>query len=335
MIRILSIVGLILLLSCPSYGNDDEKKPIGNRDSTYISLPKYPWSFRLYGVYKPINVLIRTNSDSLPSANYNPRAKIGIGIGTYYRSIGLWTGFRIDAFNRKNKRVQLDLQLNQYGDRFTNDLYFQYYKGLFLENPEAFSRYSPLPSSTNLRSDMSILNYGLSSNYYFNWKRFSMRAAFVQSETQKKSAGSFLIGGSFSNFKFSADSSIIPNSKLFTDQSIRSGNFISLASNIGYSHTFVWKQHFYANLSALAGPGISAWRYVIDDASEDKGIRPSFRVGGRFSVGYNAERYFLGLSSVIDQFTVFFNDNNVSYVYGNMRLFIGYRPDFSSGKARR
>jgi len=323
------------LVSSASYGLEGEKKIIGNRDSNYISIPKYPWNFRLHGVYKPLSLILRTSSDSLPSPNYNPRSKMGIGIGTYYRSIGVWTGIRIDALRKKEQRVQLDLQLNQYGNRFTNDVFFQYYKGLYLENPEGFSRFSPLINSTNFRSDMSVFHYGVSSNYYLNWKKFSMRAAFVQSEFQKKSAGSLIFGGGFSNFNFSADSSIIPNSELFVAQSIRSGNFFTLASNIGYSHIFVWKKHFFANMSILAGPGISSWNYLIDDASGEKGIRPSLRMGGRFSFGYNSERYFGGLSSVIDQYTLYFNDNNMRYTYGNIRLFIGYRPDFSNGKSRR
>jgi len=332
MIKAISILGLLFLYSSYSYGFEGEKKSIEKRDSTYIGVEKHPWNFRLYGVNKVLNMLLRTSSDSLPSANYNPRDKIGIGIGTFYRSVGVWTGLRLDAFDKNKKALSIDLQLNQYGDRFSNDMYFQYYKGLYLENLEGFGRFSPLPTSTQFRKDLRVVNYGLNSNYYFNWKRFSIRSAFVQSEVQKKSAGSMVIGGSIANFNFSADSSIIPNSELFTAQSIRSGNFLSLAGNLGYSHTFIWKKNMYTSISAIVGPGISAWSYLIDDASGDKGIRPSFRVGGRFAVGYNAERYFAGISSVIDQFTIFFNDNNVSYTYGNVRLFVGYRPDFSNGK---
>lgn len=327
-----SILGLVLLVTSQCYGAGGEKKFLGNRDSSFIGIAQYPWNFRLYSVNKGIGVVLRTSSDSLPSANYNPRDKIGIGIGTFYRSIGIWTGLRIDAFDKNKKGLSLDLQLNQYGDRFSNDFYFQYYQGLYLENPEGFSRFSPIPTSTLYRKDLQVLNYGINTNYYFNWKKFSIRAAFIQSEFQKKSAGSMVIGGSFANFNFAADSSIIPNSELFVAQSIRSGNFLSFAGNFGYSHTFVWKKHLYASMSAIAGPGLSSWSYLIDDASGNKGIRPSIRFGGRFSLGYNSERFFTGISAVFDQFTIFFNDNNIQYTYGNVRLFIGYRPDFSSGK---
>jgi len=122
-----SILGLLFLISSYSYGLEGKKKIIGHRDSTYIGIVKYPWNFRLYGVNKVLNVIIRTSSDSLPSAKYNPRDKVGIGIGTFYRSTGIWTGLRLDAFDENKTGVGLDLQLNQYVERVSHDIYFQYY----------------------------------------------------------------------------------------------------------------------------------------------------------------------------------------------------------------
>lgn len=308
----------------------------GDRDTSYIRVTKEPWNFRLYSVNKISEMILHTPNDSLPAASYNPKAKIGVGVGAFYRSFGAWIGLRVDAFDKSKNTVQYDLQLNQYAKRFVNDLYLQYYEGIYLTNAIDFAHLGPIEESRQFRPDLRTFHVGLNSNYYRNWKRFSTRAPFVQSELQLKNAGSTIFGGTVTQYSFDADSSIIPKAtQLQPDQAIRAGQFLTVAANLGYAYTFVWGKYAYVNVNAVAGPGLTRWEYQVDNAAGYAGIRPMLRLGGRLSAGYNVNQFFAGMSAVFDQFTIFYNQNTVSYVMGNMRLFIGYRPKINSGKSRR
>lgn len=310
--------------------------PHDGRDSTFIRTSELPWSFRIYSVNKISEMVLRTPNDSLPAAVYNPRSKIAVGVGIFYRSIGIWTGLRVDVFEKNKKTVAYDLQLNQYAKRFANDLYLQYYEGVYLNNAFEYRFSSPIPPGAEFRSDVRTISVGISSNYYSNWKRFSTRAPFIQSEQQLKNAGSAILGGSFNNFSFNADSSVIPNARyLHPSQAIQSGSFFTAACNVGYAYTFVFSKNGYFNLNGIAGPGLTHWQYLVENASGFKGIRPMLRIGGRVSAGYNWERFFTGMTGVIEQYNIFYNRNNVKYVFGNVRFFVGYRPDFNSGKSNR
>ncbi|MDX5320603.1 MAG: DUF4421 domain-containing protein [Bacteroidota bacterium] len=298
------------------------------RDSSYIGVVERPWSFRLYGVTKVLELNLRSVEDSIPSARYNPREKLGIGVGTFYRSFGLWAGMQLGNKPNERQAFRLDLQLNQFGKKFTNDYYFQFYRGLFLENQDVFQRFIQT-STNNYREDISVVGFGMNSYYYFNWKRFSMRAVYIQSEQQKKAAGSLLAGGSLSNFAFQADSSVLPlNQTDFAGEGIRAGNSLLLAGNIGYTYSWVWNEHAYANVTVISGAGISSWSYSIIDGPDNQVIRPLWRIAGRASIGYNSKRFFYGINAIMDQSTILYGQRNVSYSMGNIRFFVGYRPGF-------
>ncbi|MHB1279112.1 MAG: DUF4421 family protein [Bacteroidia bacterium] len=332
----MTLVFLATISQLTARGIDFPKGPISGRDSTCIRTCDLPWSFRLYTVNKISEMVLRTPNDSLPAATYNPRSKIAIGVGVFYRSVGIWTGLRVDVFDKNKKTIAYDLQLNQYAKRFANDLYLQYYEGVYLNNAYDYRFTTPVPREAEFRGDIKTLSLGISSNYYVNWEHFSTRAPFIQSELQLKNAGSAILGGSLNNFSFNADSSVFPNAKaLQPSQAIRSGSFSTVAGNIGYAYTFVLNKYGYINLNAIAGPGLTRWEYLIEDASGFKGVRPMLRVGGRISAGYNWDRFFTGMSAVIDQFNIFYNRNTVNYVFGNVRLFVGYRPDFNRGRSNR
>lgn len=332
----LTLLLICILSQLNAKGIDDPKIVSSGRDSSCISSCKLPWSFRLYSVNKISEMILRTPNDSLPAATYNPRSKVAIGVGVFYRSFGVWTGLRVDVFDKNKKTIAYDLQLNQYAKRFTNDLHLQYYEGVYLDNAYDYRFTNPIPPEAEFRGDVSTFSMGINSNYYVNWEHFSTRAPFIQSELQLKNAGSIILGGSLNNFSFNADSSVFPNAKtLQPSQAVRSGSFFTMAVNVGYAYTFVWSKYGYININAIAGPGITRWEYLVEDASGYQGVRPMLRAGGRISAGYNWDRVFTGVSAVIEQLNIFYDSNTVNYVFGNVRVFVGYRPDFNRDRSNR
>ncbi|MBI1222059.1 MAG: DUF4421 domain-containing protein [Bacteroidetes bacterium] len=316
---------LFLLVGSRAQAFDLLARKPDNRDTSFIAIHRLPINFRLYGVTKFMELNLRGQEDSIPSARYNPHEKIGIGIGSYYRSIGFFLGLHTFGKSKNKDQYRLDLQLNQFGKKFSNDFYLQRYQGLYLENTDVFKRYlNSLPGS--YRNDVITNCYGANTNYYFNWKKFSIRAAFIQSEHQKKDAGSWSIGGGYSGVSFRADSSLIPlDEKSAITIGVKAGKASLIGLNGGYSYIWVWKKYAYASISLSGGTGIAYWRYTNENNTHFQGIHPLLRMAARASVGYNANKYFFGLNAIFDQFTILDNSNTPSYSLGNIRAFIGYR----------
>lgn len=324
----LILLSLVCLFSLTAKAGGDDK--LAKRDSLYITIPDRPWSFRAYTVNKVLQWELKTKTDSVPSVRYNPNNKPGFGVGVFHRSFGAWIGLRLDALNGKDEQVQLDLQLNQYGEQFYTDLYLQLYKGFRLDNTYAHVRPGdPLPSEDIRRADLSFYSAGLNLNYLLNWKKFSMRAAFIQSEMQKKSAGSFFLGMGLNAFGFNGDSSVVPNATTYHPvDAVRSGTYFSTTLNLGYSHTFVWWKNWYANATLGVGVGLMSWNYKIEQKDNESGFRPMFRTLGRLSGGYNSRRWFAGFSLILDTSNLNYRGNHIDYQLGNSRVFVGFRPNF-------
>ncbi len=303
------------------------KERRNRRDSSYISIPERHWSPRIYGVQKFFDLTFKTPTDSVPNVRYSPYKGIGAGIGIFYRSLGVWVGTRVAG--EKSDGLQFDLQLNSFGQKFIGDFYLQYHNGFELLNAREHDVVSQNLRAGDYRGDMRSLNYGMTLNYMLNWKKFSARAAFIQTEKQKKSAGSILVGGSLGNLRFVADSSIIPFSEnRYPEEGLRAGLYRSFAANIGYSHSFVFGNFWFTNITLGTGLGGVYWKYERDMLPGDQGISPMLRWQVRASLGFNSRVWISGLTAVLDEFNLFYSHNELRYRLGNVRLFVGYRPHF-------
>ncbi|MCC8174401.1 MAG: DUF4421 domain-containing protein [Odoribacter sp.] len=156
-----------------------------------------------------------------------------------------------------------------------NRLYGHNYKGYFTNNKDKNTQ-------NRTRYDMRIAKFGLIGQYFFNNNRFSPRAAFNQSERQKKSAGSLIVGGGFYITRISADSIEIIN------ESTRKTNF-HIAPSVGYAYSFIFKRNFHitASLSLAADLEIKNPKGKVD-------LNPI--IMPRLSGGYNVDKWGLNLS---------------------------------------
>lgn len=232
---------------------------------------------------------------------YRPNSTNNLGVGVNYKFLGLNLGFNFPFVNNDNARYgktkYLDLQSHVYLRKLVIDFYGQYYKGYYLAN----RRINPTP--VDLRPDMYNKDIGLNVQYIFNSKRFSYRAAYLQNEYQKKSAGSFMIGGEFFAWQMRGDSVLVPQNLgvngFFDDETFNKTSSLSIAANAGYAHTFVIEKHFFITLSLTGSAGVNQTTFRYPDTR-----RPQRAIGWqlnntiRFSVGYNSSRYFAGIHYV-------------------------------------
>lgn len=303
--QILLLSGALCGLVAPVLGQKMPKWFETINDSSYIEDHSKDITFRLYGSrkYTYYDIVDTKNKRQI---EYRPNSNFNVGFGFNYKFIGLNFGFNLPFINDNDdkfgKTKYLDLQSHLYLRKLVIDFYGQYYKGYYMDNPrKVLSNYDPA-KGLPLRPDLYNLDLGLSVQYIFNDSRFSYRAAYLQNEYQKKSAGSFILGGEIFGVKIKADSSLVPtniaDASFLRDQHYYRTAIISAAVNAGYAYTFVYKQHFFLTLSLTGGLGVNHTKlYMVDGyISRDGGWQLNNTV--RASIGYNSSLYFAGIHYV-------------------------------------
>jgi hypothetical protein len=151
---------------------------------------------------------------------------------------------------------------------------------------------------------MRAYTAGLDVTYLFNSEKFSLRAAFIQNEWQKKSAGSFLVGASILYQTTIGDSSIVPQNLVYQNfyngfHFKRSSNF-SFGPIAGYAYTFVYRKHYFITgaLNGTGSIGVTSLRLTEEDTKVKSGTVLGIRIEILLSAGYNSERWYFGLSYV-------------------------------------
>ena len=235
---------------------------------------------------------------------YMPNSTLNMGVGATYNwatlNLAYGFGFLNPDRGQGNSRY-LDLQTHAYPKKWVIDLFGQFYKGYHLL-PEGTA--VEAGQTFHVRPDLVITKIGASGQYVFNHRRFSFRAAFLQNEWQKKSAGTFLLGFELYGGRAMGDSVLVPLS-LISHQSrnFRTLRFFDFGPNAGYAYTLVIKRHFFLTASASTNLGLGYTRLEGDGYRNIRwGITPNFFLRG--FAGYNSKRWSV----------------NANYVYNNVRL---------------
>jgi len=297
-----------------------------NYDTTFIqTFPDY-LTGRVYLSQKSTNLEF---FDDVFDENlfYEPNTTLNLGVGATVKSFTLNLAYGFDFLNPdegKGRTRYLDLQSYTYTRNSVIDFYGQFYNGLYLENTVEL-----LPEWEDafyVRSDMRLRLFGLSFQHLFNGEKFSYAAPFVHNERQKKSAGSFLLGGEIALVYADGDSTLISSlidDSLFTPlRGIAEVSFFDIGPKGGYSHSFIFAKHMFLTLSLSLRLGIGPTRYKYDDGTvqEEWLVNPSATF--RFGFGYNSPEWYLGLTAVQSTFqnAVSESQNGMIFGVGNVRL---------------
>ncbi len=279
---------------------------------------------------------------------YRPHGDMTVGLDLSYKFLGL--GYSVStgstAANDKTfgQTRYTDYSIGLSGHMYTLDLYYEDFQGFYLYNYKTFPQTSKADTSRIFpqRSDMRTLSVGGAFNYIQNYKKFSYKAAFGNSEEQLKSAGSFLFGTYVSNFDLSADSGLVFGKfkhSLSGYSNIDHSRTFNAGFCIGYIYTLVLKHHWYATLAL--NPGLSYLYYdshafgPTDTTKLSKDstwqVKTSanlgFRLQSRFALGYNSPKWYMGINLAGDAFfqNVSITRSSLDYKVGSIRFYFGYR----------
>jgi hypothetical protein len=182
----------------------------------------------------------------------NPKLNLGAGITIKNFSINLFNGFGF--LNPKNdpkgKTTGFDFQVHVYPRKWSIDLLYLSPKGYHLSEK---GMAGAGPDEYYYRGDLKTTLLGIAAYRVPNKERFSYRAALLQTEWQKKSAGSFLYGGEIHHGVIKGDSALVPTllSHEYPQAGIKKINILSFGPGAGYAYTLVIQQHFFITGSMI------------------------------------------------------------------------------------
>jgi hypothetical protein len=326
------ILTAFLLLPLLLLGNKDSTKTKKETDTLYIE--DYYNALTLWGNTFSKNNNISVVDAATPSRlTYVPNlsACIGPGIGYKWAAIDLsFINFRPMDVSLYGKPKKFDIQGHFHLKKLMIDGNFQYYKGFYLNDyPKAAGVLKP-DSTPFVRPDITQLGFGGAIMYAFSWDKYSLPASFSQSQRQKKSKGTWVIGAQLSFFTLGADSNLIPTlvrPEMDSSAYLSGVGSLTFGINGGYMYTFVYKD-WYVTGSLVPGFGKQIYIYALlnDTAARYDNSKAAGKFYARLSMGYNGKRFYSGLS-IIGETSDFRNstESYISHNFSTVRFFVGYR----------
>lgn len=263
-------------------------------DSTYIDYDEEVMVTRFYFSRKFTDFKIPEKE-----VRYRPNSGLNTGIGFTYQRLTLNIAYPLLFINPNREKdfpSFFDLQGHFYPVNWMVDFFGQFYSGYKIPDWKG-------SGTSYLRPDIGLLKVGAHVNYVFFGDRISINAAMHQSEIQKKSAFSPLVGFEIYRARVSGDSLIIPQ-ELTPDFNYSRADFLHLGPNLGFLGTVVFGKGFFATgaFSGNVGAG-SSW---LEGGNGRKESDWSILLGYHFRgyIGYNGPKFGF----------------NINYVYKNLNL---------------
>lgn len=302
-LRFISI--LILSLLCIKTNAQSKLDSIfvkGKSDSLYYDELKSMVTVRLFSATKFSDFTLNDDNIDL-ELNYKSNQTQSIGVGASYKGLSLNLGYGF-SFNNQDDSLyghtkRIDFLTQIYTRKFAINIYSSVYRGFYLDNSKTVINNWP-KEKYYTRPDITGSTFGASASYYLNHERFSNRATFVQTEWQKKSAGSFILGFSAIYNQMKADSSFVPENiiddEFFGNYHYIKSNYLTFGSYFGYAYTLVvMKRLFFTaglNVGFLVGNNTT-----FDDQNESKSVsKLNFTILPNLGLGYNSKRFYAGFS---------------------------------------
>lgn len=336
------LVSLKWTLTCASVTSDtlQESKWLPN----YIGVFKDRLSLSLILCTRGTSVNIHNLSDQKQQAKYAPNNIINLGFGINYKWLALELAFRVPFLDRQDKTRgntrAFYVEARMIRRKYWFHAFLQSNRGYYLSNVTEFDpHWFDHQKDYFFRRDISSSVAFLSGNYIFNDAKFSYKAVSNQFEWQKKSAGSFLLGGTIANYNCHADTSLLPlnarrNYSAASD--ITSINVLLSGTNVGYLHTFVIKKKLFIHLGLIQTFGLRHFQYSKAGlGTQEAKTGLGHIIDARFALGYNSDRTFGGIYYNLVNFNESVgNQNLMDLNFQYIKLFFGKRLHYSLFKKR-
>ncbi len=323
------IIFLALGLTALSQSKFEKIKNISKQqDSTYIWHYPQKFSLKTYLSFRSFSLKISDLDGFGNPIIYKPNTPMRLGFVGSYKGIRLGLSFRLPSFYpERGETKSFGFFINSQTNIFSwgVDFYFLRNKGYYLANPELNIPNWDNSQAEPFRSDIHTINAGIATHMVFS-RKFSLKAATVQSEKQLKSAGGIALDLALKYSGLWNDSTLIPFSQQsFYDKitDYRKGGFVTLAISPGYAYTYV-HHDFYSTTLAYLGVGLQVQSYQ-NQAKRNWALQLQPKVKFMQIIGYNADDYFANLSFTYETNLVKINDTRLNSSFINVSIGFGIR----------
>ena len=313
---------------------EDKLKEVGKQinaiDTNYISPNLYNLAFMLEHSIWYEHYQLGTNQNDHPQKlNFSPN--LGTKMGIYFGWRWIFLGYTFDIEDlfggNKNKPKKKEMSLNLYSSKFGVDLYYRKTGSDFkLRSQEGFYQDNQFKNIQFDGLQSSIM--GLNAYWIFNHKKFSYPAAYSQSTNQRKSAGSFMAGFSYSQHKISFNHEKLPErlqAYLNPDLKFNRIKYSDYSIGFGYGYNWVFAKNCVSNLSLLPGIGFKKSKIDDHDFKDEHWIKDiNFDLITRAAVVYNNSKYFAGASLVMHTYDYRKPNLSVTNSFGTLRIYAGF-----------
>ena len=313
---------------------EDKIKEVGKQinaiDTNYISPNLYNLAFMLeHSTWYEHYQLGTNQNNQIQKLNFSPN--LGTKMGIYFGWRWIFLGYTFDVEDlfgdNKNKPKKKEMSLNIYSSKFGMDLYYRKTGSDFkLRSQEGFNLDEQFK---NIQFDGLQSNIiGLNAYWIFNHKKFSYPAAYSQSTNQRKSAGSFMAGFSYSRHKIFFDHNKLPNpmtENLNPQLQFNKIIYSDYSLGFGYGYNWVFAKNWVSNLSLLPGIGFKKSKIDDNDFKDEHWIKDiNFDLITRAAVVYNNSKYFAGASLVMHTYDYRKPNLSVTNSFGTLRIYAGF-----------
>ena len=313
---------------------EDKIKEVGKQinaiDTNYISPNLYNLAFMLeHSTWYEHYQLGTNQNNQIQKLNFSPN--LGTKMGIYFGWRWIFLGYTFDVEDlfgeNKNKPKKKEMSLNIYSSKFGMDLYYRKTGSDFkLRSQKGFKLDEQIK---NIQFDGLQSNIiGLNAYWIFNHKKFSYPAAYSQSTNQRKSAGSFMAGFSYSRHKIFFDHNKLPDpmkENLNPQLQFNKIKYSDYSLGFGYGYNWVFAKNWVSNLSLLPGIGFKKSKIDDNDFKDEHWIKDiNFNLITRAGVVYNNSKYFAGASLVMHTYDYRKPNLSVTNSFGTLRIYAGF-----------
>ena len=302
-------------------------------DTTYISPNLYNLAFMLeHSTWYEHYRLGNNNREQTQQLNFSPT--LGTKLGIYFGWRWIFLGYTFDVEDlfgsNKDKPKKKEMSLNIYSSKFGIDLYYRKTGSDF--KLRSHYGFQPEDAENNLRDihfdGLQSSIRGLNAYWIFNHRKFSYPAAYSQSTNQRRSAGSFMAGFSYSQHKISFDYNKLPSMLLnHLNPNLRFNHikYSDYSLGFGYGYNWVFAKNWVSNLSLLPGIGYKKSKIDDQDFSNGNWIKDiNFDLITRAGIVYNDSKYFVGASVVLHTYDYRKPSLSVTNSFGTLRIYAGF-----------
>lgn len=318
------IVFLLLLISF----NAQAQQTFISYDTTYIKSNRSDFVISILSKLNYHNLILENNIVNKIEYYTNSPSLHGVSVDYKWLTLEYTRSFDKYASETKGKTVSNFFSFGYTGRKiwFTN--YWHSNKGYNLKIKDINTSIV----HNTFRNDISTKIYHASLQYGFNNKEYSNMAALWQLEQQRKSAGSFSAGLTYTRTSLENNKSIIPDDKIiiFKDiaqyKTLKSNHY---GANVGYMHTFVPFKHNRIFLSLGIVPGILFQKSKVQNFKNSQvanSNKIAYDLETFAALGYNNSNWFVSLRYIGHRFHYIISDENkLTNNYYFVRLAFGFK----------